>query len=43
MFGWGENMENEKEEEENRVKNEIFSYQVQEIKKEKRKIKWDGK
>ena len=41
MFGWGENMENEKEEEENRVKNEIFSYLVQEIKK--RKIKWDGK
>ena len=35
MFGWGENKEDGKEEEENRVENGIFSYLVQERKQER--------
>ena len=41
MFGWGENKENGKKGEENRVENDIFSYLVQE--RNKRNRKWEGK
>ena len=38
--GWGENREDGKEGEENRVKNGIFFYLVQERKQEGKKIVW---
>ena len=38
MCGWGQNRDDGKEGEENRVKNEIFFYLVQERKQERQKM-----
>ena len=38
MFGWGENREDEKQGEENRVKNVVFHGLVEERKQERQKI-----
>ena len=35
MFGWGENMDNEKQREENMMKNNIFHRLIQERKQER--------